>query len=339
MNKISPSQFYYFARCPYLYVLSKSEHKSEKIYKTSETALGSILHQFYENRNKWKIPDQQEFERMWNELVNEINREFQENEYLNSFFPIQYNVRNYAVKKALMRKMVLSADFRNCDEKRNIFSYRIEDEILSGTIDHIVLDSSGNPEKIIDLKTGSFSYKGASDNDLNEVYRMQLGLYAKMVFDKFKNFPSAFITDLCGNLTDTGISPDYCSGIYKNAEELVKKTESADITRHVNLARPDESRCLRCRGKYHCSPYHDNLINVRFQESVDLKGTISAVFPNGVVVSTKTGNYTVTLKRHITKTENSLGKSMTLYNLYYPASSSDHKVYETVYTVLHHEMS
>jgi len=70
---ISPSNFYYWEKCPLKAIYSRNCKGITVLSSNPNGDLGTIIHKFLEKANEWRINDEKSFENKWIELINDYS--------------------------------------------------------------------------------------------------------------------------------------------------------------------------------------------------------------------------------------------------------------------------
>jgi CRISPR/Cas system-associated exonuclease Cas4 (RecB family) len=222
---------------------------------------GTVLHKMLEYISKHEINTDMDFERRFSDEVLVME------DYLNMqgyafFVPLQINVKDFGIKKILLRKHL---KYSECVAKQfSGASYSTEkwveskDKLIGGKIDFIVEDELKT--ELIDFKTGAINQDTIDDSGevltgIKEEYQEQLKLYAYLYFECFGKYPTHLsIVDLSKQKHNVEFSSLECRAIYENAKcLLVEMNKSIDTA--LFSANPCKTNCKYCLYRPACSFY------------------------------------------------------------------------------------
>ncbi|HZW40289.1 MAG TPA: PD-(D/E)XK nuclease family protein [Ignavibacteriaceae bacterium] len=325
IKRVSPSQFYSMKNCVYKSVLAEAYEKKPLLPISINAFFGTVLHKILELITKKKIKNDDDFDRTFNEEVQSLEGNLIKDGY-DFFVPLQINVKDFGLKKVLLKKHLFFPEQTKSYTNRNYHSekwFESEDKLLAGKIDLIIEDE--NKTEIIDFKTGAITEDILDDNgeifsEVKEEYKKQLKLYAYLYFENERKFPTYLsLIDLSKNKFSINFTKSECEKIFEEAKQLLILTNENIINRQFN-ANPSESNCKYCLYRPACSFYSKHLeTNYNFN---DVSGIVNKVikYQNGnvsVFLQNNDNQFTVTRFSSDIFNEliNSKEKKISIYNL------------------------
>jgi hypothetical protein len=268
LGKLSPSQYGRLLRCPYQVLLEKSVEGKALQATPGRGAggtgpLGTIIHGVLEQANLIGIEDETAFEIVWQQqlIVQETKLIKKQQGYL---VPLAYRARNYAVRKMLVRWLVVGkkpAPTGNPAGSVEGPEKKLTDRtgIISGTADLIRRQATGELE-ILDYKTGRImeqTVNEAAAPEVKEEYVLQLRLYAALVYEQEGKWPARLlIADLAGGEHEVAFTQGECMDLLVSALQHHKQLNLAVAQgRAAEVARPAAALCTACAMRPLCEPY------------------------------------------------------------------------------------
>lgn len=338
---ISPSSFYYWRNCPLKAIYSHEYNDFQIFPKHPDADLGSLIHSFFENKNKWDIYSIDAFEAKWEAEILKLNKLYKESSVQKIYYPINWNTKYYAVKKLLLKHSLLKNISKS--ETKHVSNCKFEiwiddNENIGGRVDFMLLNGMGEIIEIVDFKTGNVFELEDNKQVLKRSYTHQLILYAYVIKEKQKFYPKCYIQDIKGNKFQVDIKEEIASEIYKAAKELKNK-----INKHINdgnidqLANPSYKNCSHCDYRPLCNQYKLLFINKFENKQVDICGEVIQINGIGKVeLKMKIENKMKILKGISTIEEIKIGDMISIFNLYCPDGDS-HILFAMKQTVIKHE--
>lgn len=335
---ISPSTFYYWERCPFQAVLSKLPESKGFFPKHPDTDLGSLIHKFYEKKDKWNIDSFEKFNSKWNCEIDELNKSYLNNDLQKVFFPIQWHASYYAIKKLLLAKnlMIKKADTKIQDsEFQYLYEYWINSDVIGGRID-LLIKKNDTVTQIVDFKTGKIFEKHGNTIKLKEIYKQQMALYSSVILEKQDFLPELYLEQMDGKRVPVEVDLKYIKELKQRAKQLKNKINSAILNNTTDdLSVCNTENCNYCFYRQNCKPYKRTFINKRIVNKIDIYGKVSDIKPNAVTVVTKSENINIMNVEDIGRYK--LNHNCEIYNLFWP-DNNENKVFETINTVIKHEL-
>jgi CRISPR/Cas system-associated exonuclease Cas4 (RecB family) len=296
ITRISPSQFYSMKNCAYKSILAEAYTKKPLLPVSPNAYFGTVLHKMLELIAKGVINNEADFNKLFDEQVKLQEQNLIEQGY-EFFVPLQKNVKDFGMKKILLKKHL-----RNAREKQAMPSgskfysekgLESIDKLISGKIDLVI--EEGHEIEIIDFKTGAITQDVLDDageifSEIKEEYKEQLKLYAYLYFENTGKFPTQLsLIDLAKQKFAVAFSQSECNTLSDEAKELLRATNES-ISNGTFAASPSEANCKYCLYRPACSFFlkhleNDNSFNdvsgfvknvVRYQN-----GNVSLVLENG----------------------------------------------------------
>jgi len=278
---ISPSSFYYWEKCPLRAVFSNENNKIQIFPKHPDSDLGTIIHQFYENKEKWQIKSGKRFETKWAELIDIVDTAYKNNPIQRIYFPLKWHSKFFAVKKQLLKNNLLAIKpVFEADTGTSIaFEKWIDDKVnVGGYVDLIVFDKQEKIIEIIDFKTGNIFENINKRQQIKESYFSQLALYLKVISLSQPFLPKAYIQDITGKKHLLKIDEDEATAIYDRAIKLkVYINNNIENETLNNLAVSNHSNCSNCDYRPFCETHKKVLVNNFDFQNIDILGTITNI--------------------------------------------------------------
>ena len=259
IQRISPSQFYSMKNCAYKSLLAEAFEKKPLLPVSPNAYFGTVLHKMLELISKGIIRNETDFNKIFDEQVKLQEDNLKQQGY-DFFVPLQKNVKDFGMKKILLKKHL-----RNVSEKPTAsngvkFSsekwFESKDKLIAGKID-LVIEEEQEAE-IIDFKTGAITQDVLDDegeifSDIKEEYKEQLKLYAYLYFETNGKFPTQLsLVDLARQKFTIDFTKSECSIVFEEAKELLKATNES-ISSEKFVANPSEANCKYCLYRPACS--------------------------------------------------------------------------------------
>jgi CRISPR/Cas system-associated exonuclease Cas4 (RecB family) len=176
------------------------------------------------------------------------------------FVPLQKNVRDFGMKKILLKKHLRNVSKRSATSNGVRFSsekwFESKDKLIAGIIDLVI--ETENESEIIDFKTGAITQDVLDDegeifSDIKEEYKEQLKLYAYLYFETNGKFPTQLsLVDLAKQRFNIDFTESECNFIFEEAKELLKATNES-ISSEKFIANPSQTNCRYCLYRPACS--------------------------------------------------------------------------------------
>ena len=324
---ISPSSFFYWEKCPLKAVYSK-EFRGQQIFpKHPDADLGNIIHAFFENKTKWNIFSPDAFEERWEMEINKLDEAYKRSDIQKIYFPIKWNAKYFAVKKILLKKSLLKK-FQlpeNTTPKNIKFEQWIDDgKDIGGKVDHMVFNENDEIIEIVDFKTGNIFEIVEKKKVLKLAYSQQLALYAYIINERQKFYPSCFIQDINGNKYPVEINIEIAQNIYQTSIKLKNKINKSIIEGDIDqLADPVIENCSHCDYRPMCNKYKSKYINKLENKNVDIYGEVIEVRgANKIELKILIEGKVLTLKNISAVETIKVGDSIYVYNLFCPNENS-----------------
>jgi hypothetical protein len=332
---ISPSLFYYWEKCPLQAVLSKQSKIKSVFPKHPDADLGTIIHKFFEKQNDWKIDSVEKFDKKWAEEIALINQKYQEDILQHNYFPIQWYSKYYAVKKNSLRNKIISKSTKEIVQPTSHIKFEYEkwisNDSIGGRIDYVISEND-EIKQIVDFKTGNIFDINGNKIQLKEIYKQQLALYCAAILEKQEFIPEAIIETLDGKRVKVCLEKEYIEILSNKVKQLKNKINTAIETNTINLlSNCNFENCCNCNYRPFCEEYKTTLINNLIGKKIDIKGKITKIESNEVVIETTKSNFTLKKIIHIDKYK--LNYECEIYNLYFPENEENY-LYETINTVI-----
>ena len=138
--RLSPSQFYSMKLCPYKYLLKEAYNKKSLLPVSANTYFGTVLHKMFDLISKGEICNEDDFEITFQNEIQNMEKWLTKEGYL-FYVPLQKNVRDYTLKKILLKdhlKVESNKQIRNANVKYSSEKWlESKDKKIGGRIDSI----------------------------------------------------------------------------------------------------------------------------------------------------------------------------------------------------------
>ena len=324
---ISPSSFFYWEKCPLKAIYSR-EYKGHQFFpKHPDADLGSIIHSFFENKNKWNIFSSEDFEERWEMEINKIDELYKSSDIQKIYFPIKWNAKYFAVKKNLVKGALLKKRISPIITFEHKFKFEqwIDDgQLIGGKVDCMVFNSKNEIVEIIDFKTGNIYEIIDKKRVVKIQYIQQILLYAYLINIKQGFYPKCFIQDMKGYKHIIEIKEEIAIDIHKRALELKNKINKNISEGQLDqLAIPKIENCMHCEYRPICNKYNTTNINNFENKNVDIYGVVIDV--KGIEkkeLKIQLENKVLIIKNIYTNESIKIGDSIFIYNLFCPDGNS-----------------
>jgi RecB family exonuclease len=302
IDSISPSQFNSMKNCPYKSLLAAAFNKKPLLPVSANAYFGTVLHKIMELICKGTISNEQDFNTRFDQEIEKMETWLSDTGY-QSLVPLQKNVRDFAVKKILVKKYV--SDSRSAAVKAIGIEFKPENAYKSidgsvvGKIDLVI--EAGVETEIIDFKTGAISQDVLDDDgekffELKEEYKDQLKLYGHIYFESTGRFPTKLsLVDLARQKYSIDFSKNDCQRSFDDAKTLLKSINDSVDTGKFS-ANPTVENCKYCLYRPACSFYRHSINECN--PSNDIEGILEKVstYRNGnITVSLQGNGFNVTI--------------------------------------------
>ena len=326
INRISPSQFYSMKNCAYKSLLAEAFEKKPLLPVSPNAYFGTVLHKMLELIAKGVIRNEDDFNRAFDEQV-KLQEENLKQQGYDFFVPLQKNVKDFGMKKILLKKHLRNISERPVTSSGVKYSsekwFESKDKLIAGKID-LVIEAEREAE-IIDFKTGAITQDVLDDegeifSDIKDEYKEQLKLYAYLYFETNGKFPTQLsLVDLAKQKFTIDFTESECNIIFEEAKALLKVTNES-INSEKFVANPSEANCKYCLYRPACSFFLKHLkTDYSFN---DVSGSIINVvkYQNGnVSVFLESGERKITVTSFPTEKydelNNSRNKQISVFNL------------------------
>jgi len=289
INRISPSQFYSMKNCAYKSLLAEAFDKQPLLPVSPNAYFGTVLHKILELISKGVIKDEVDFNTSFEEHLKLEETKLIQQGY-DFFVPLQKNVKDFGMKKILLKKHLRSpAEKRKVPSGVNFYSehwFESKDKLISGKIDLVI--ESDKIIEIIDFKTGEITQDVLDDSgeifsEIKDEYKDQLKLYAYLYFETTGKFPTLLsLIDLAKQKFTIAFSQSDCNILSTKAKELLEATNKS-ISNGLFEAHPSVANCKYCLYRPACSFFQEYLaIDYSFN---DVTGSVKDIvkYQNGNV--------------------------------------------------------
>lgn len=289
INRISPSQFYSMKNCAYKSLLAEAFEKKPLLPVSPNAYYGTVLHKMLELIAKGVIKNEDDFNKLFDEQV-KLQEENLKQQGYDFFVPLQKNVKDFGMKKILLKKHLKNASEKPTTSSSVKFHsekwLESKDKMIAGKID-LVIEKEQETE-IIDFKTGAITQDVLDDDgeifsEIKEEYKDQLKLYAQLYFENTGKFPTQLsLIDLAKQKFTLEFTQSECKVIFEEAKKLLDTTNQC-INKGTFKVNPSVTNCKYCLYRPACSFFmklieSDNSFN-------DVSGSVKNVvkYQNGNV--------------------------------------------------------
>lgn len=317
---ISPSSFYYWEKCPLRVVFAENYRGIRTFPIHPDSALGTVIHSFYENKGNWGINDSNSFEAKWAEEIEKINNQFLNDKLQSVYFPIQWHSKYYAVKKTELRANLVKTQnsFSYFANKASFEKWLDDGSDIGGKIDFVRYNEKKEIVEIVDFKTGSVFEVNKRKKKIKNSFRSQLALYAYLVLVNQSFTPKCFVQNNRGEKFEIKVCLEEIKFIRRKAIELKNKVNASILeNKPYGLACPTSDNCSFCNYRPICESYKKVMINDFTKKTVDVYGKIVRIIDaRSFVLSTP--EKVLTLKKTTFAKEIKEGDMAFVYNLFCP---------------------
>lgn len=283
LKKIGPSQFTYFEKCRYRFVLSRSSDPKIGASRTNfnrYTFLGVLIHEVIERyyKNEFELADYDDFwESIMVRMIDEVDfppHVDNKKDFVKIWSPY------YSIKKAYTKNLLQDFELIGGDVEPEKL---VESGHVKGRID--LFERINDRIRIVDFKTGLiFNYQGLRTKAPKKEYVDQLTLYGA-AFAAQENVEPSNITIVLRGLSESEfyskqLTDQDCSQVGRRLESALKSTENAVQNGSLDgLATPEPETCRYCEYIQMCKSVQDSVANdpVRWQNYIVLS-SIDAEF-------------------------------------------------------------
>lgn len=259
--------------------------------------VGHIIHESIKKAQEEKISEKRDFESIWSELVDKIEKEMEKSWIERHLVPIKEYSTDYEVKKLLCKKFVTNLNlekqklrqYSDTSEKlthqsRNEVWLQSADGKIGGYADAIIPTENG--EIIIDYKTGKYIKETPCGNcpEVKEEYEIQLKLYSSLYHSKSGRWPvSLKIVGIDGTSAEIKFTNKECEGMLREATNILNYTNNiieksiTEPEKLKELSSPSPENCKFCQYRPSCKSYLEIMPQNILTEGnwpIDIAGTI-----------------------------------------------------------------
>ncbi|MDG6249759.1 PD-(D/E)XK nuclease family protein [Methanocalculus sp.] len=268
--RISPSHFTFLKKCNLRSILA-SNQQDAFLPLNPQAILGTILHQLLDDANNGQIKTLEDFN---NHLDLKIQRQDESlySHWINKrHFPLSEKAYHFDIKvkkcwRTISQVILPNNEKSIMNEPYNTSPFGSEkwlessDKIVGGYIDAIMhLDDK---VAIVDFKTGKLLKEDGS-GQINEEYKTQLKLYARLFFDEYGYWPDQLlIIDLDGKKHDISFTASECNALMEEARTLfnyinskIQNKENDLKDMYLIFSSPDPDNCSYCQYRPICPNY------------------------------------------------------------------------------------
>lgn len=192
--RVSPSKFQLFRDCK-LRACLESNRFPELLPRSPSARCGTVIHRIIEAAAKRKINEEDDFEEYWNRYIMIEEKEMEDSWIERHLVPLRKSTPKYELKKyqclLTTRSMFNKTGSHVAHDPINRISREIwletQDKIVGGFVDAIISTNIG--DTIIDYKTGNINRQDGNHGSVQEIYKVQLQLYAAIYNSAFGTWP------------------------------------------------------------------------------------------------------------------------------------------------------
>ena len=248
--------------CRYQYLLSHTNNVAKEAILPNHKVptIGTIVHSLFEMRIKGEIPDEQTFEKYWENKIREKEEEIKQTYGLKNYSLTDYD-KMYSSMDTALKMPQYGISNKQDDSIINPSSYvsiekPVKTSTLYGKIDKV--EKNGTDLIIVDFKTGKVIDE--KTNQIKDEYVTQLNLYAHMYYSKEGEKATKLeIVDIDGNTYSVPIWSDY--ELQKTLNDVQVVIDDLNAGKGVHLAFPGE-KCSICNARMTCSAYWESNFRV-----------------------------------------------------------------------------
>ena len=241
--------------CRYQYLLSHTNNvaKAAILPNLKAPTIGTIIHSLFEMRIKGEIPDEETFEKYWEEKIRDKEKEIQQTYGLRSYTLTDYD-KMYSAMDTALKMPHYGTKNKPDSNSGNSYSFvaiekPVKTSTLSGKIDKV--EKNDTDLIIVDFKTGKVIDENTGQ--IKEEYVVQLNLYAHMYYAKEGEKATKLeIIDIDGNSYSVPIWSDY--ELQQTLNDVTDVINDLNSKKGINLAFPSD-KCSRCNARMICSAY------------------------------------------------------------------------------------
>lgn len=262
VETLGPSTFTFLNEgCKYQHLLShtRTVDKGATLPNTKKAITGTVVHSLFEKRTKGEIPDEDTFERIWEEELKKQEDQIKQTYGLKNYSIDDYD-KMYSAMATAMKMPQFGISSKQNDKGTatgpNVIVEKLyKTSTLCGKIDKI--EKNGDNIIIADFKSGDIK----DDNgNIKKAYIVQLNLYAHMYYcQEGEKATELQIIDIDGNIHKVSIWDDI--ELQKNLAFVKDVIDELNSGKGIQLASPSE-KCANCNERMKCNPYWNSVHRV-----------------------------------------------------------------------------
>jgi hypothetical protein len=261
---------------------------------------GTVIHRIIEAAAKKKINEEDDFEEYWNRCIMIEEKEMADSWIERHLVPLKKSTPKYELKKyqclLTIRSMFNKTRSHAVHDHINRTSREIwletQDRIVGGFVDAIISTNVG--DTIIDYKTGNINRQDGNYGSVQEIYKIQLQLYAAIYNSVFGTWPvSLQIVEINGTSYEIDFDQEDSVNLLNEAYHMMT-TINLIISNEKNLSEmndllssPSPDTCRYCLYRPACQSYMKRKeISPSAEWPKDIMGTLyeKKILGNGLML-------------------------------------------------------
>jgi len=261
---------------------------------------GTVIHRIIEAAAKKKINEEDDFEEYWNRCIMIEEKEMADSWIERHLVPLKKSTPKYELKKyqclLAIRSMFNKTRSHAAYDIINKISREIwletQNKVVGGLVDAIISTKTG--DIIVDYKTGSITKLIGNHEAVQEIYKIQLQLYAAIYNSAFGIWPvSLQIAGIDGISYEIDFNQKECINLLNEAYHIATEINYvvADETNlgEMNdlLSSPSPETCRYCLYRPACQSYLERReISPPAEWPKDIIGTLyeKKILGNGLIL-------------------------------------------------------
>lgn len=297
--RVSPSKFQLFRDCR-LRACLESNRFPGLLPRSPSARCGTVIHRIIEAAAKKKINEEDDFEEYWNRCIMIEEKEMADSWIERHLVPLKKSTPKYELKKyqclLTIRSMFNKTRSHAVHDHINRTSREIwletQDRIVGGFVDAIISTNVG--DTIIDYKTGNINRQDGNYGSVQEIYKIQLQLYAAIYNSVFGTWPvSLQIVEINGTSYEIDFDQEDSVNLLNEAYHMMT-TINLIISNEKNLSEmndllssPSPDTCRYCLYRPACQSYMKRKeISPSAEWPKDIMGTLyeKKILGNGLML-------------------------------------------------------
>jgi len=267
--RVSPSKFQLFRDCR-LRACLESNRFPRLLPRSPSARCGTVIHRIIEAAAKRRINEEDDFEECWNRYIMIEEKEMVDSWIERHLVPLKKSTAKYELKKYqcllaiknVFNKTRSHVAYDLINRISNEIWLETQDKIVGGLVDAIISTNTG--DIIIDYKTGSITKLNRNYESVQEIYKIQLQLYAAIYNSAFGIWPiSLQIAGIDGTSYEIDFDQKDCTSLLNEAYHIVTEINSMIADKknlsEINdlLSSPSPETCRYCLYRPACKSYFE----------------------------------------------------------------------------------